>query len=411
MNLDVRSMIFMAVTLSFALSGLLAMASLNAGNIRGIKQWALANLLYGGALAMAFTPLAQSPWVFVISNPMIAAAAGLQINGIKAFQDTPSDWRIPLGLALVSLVLNYYTCIVEFSITLRVLSNSLLVGSIYVASTRALFAAPITGALRTAYRLTGVGFAILAFLAFSRIISILFTLPTTNYLMSPEPINLVTFFVFSAMLLLITFGFILMLNYRLAAELKLLASHDCLTNALNRRTLEEVGIHLQAHHERCADHFSALMLDIDHFKMVNDCYGHPVGDVVLQELSTVARHTIRTGDYFARYGGEEFCILLPSTTEEQAYILADRLRQAFSDVVVNCGGGTILHCTVSIGVSDTVQSGFDFKKLIAEADEAMYYAKQNGRNRVVTASKLKSLRNLPCSLPRQDLTQHSIANL
>jgi diguanylate cyclase (GGDEF)-like protein len=99
----------------------------------------------------------------------------------------------------------------------------------------------------------------------------------------------------------------------------------------------------------------------------------------------VAQKTIRRDDYIARYGGEEFCILLPSTSEKDAWILADRLRQTYAAMVMEFGG-EVLHSTISIGVSNSMHAGVKFTSLIAAADQAMYRAKQDGRNRVVMHS-------------------------
>jgi diguanylate cyclase len=130
------------------------------------------------------------------------------------------------------------------------------------------------------------------------------------------------------------------------------------------------------------------MIDVDHFKSVNDKFGHPVGDEVLRRLVAVAEHSVRGDDYFARYGGEEFCVLLPTTNEEAASGLAERLRQAYADIKMEFGG-KIFHSTISIGVADSLHVGSEFSALIAAADQALYRAKESGRNRVVAFSTLK----------------------
>jgi diguanylate cyclase (GGDEF) domain len=183
----------------------------------------------------------------------------------------------------------------------------------------------------------------------------------------------------------IAFGLVLMLNYRLANDLQRLALSDSLTGALNRRSLEQEAIRLSARCDRTGDTLAIMMIDVDHFKSINDRYGHQVGDEVLKCLAKVAQRTIRSEDYFARYGGEEFCILLPSTIAKEAWILADRLRQTYAETAMEFDG-EVLHSTISIGVSDSIQSGVAFASLVAAADQAMYRAKQQGRNRVVMYS-------------------------
>jgi diguanylate cyclase (GGDEF)-like protein len=130
-----------------------------------------------------------------------------------------------------------------------------------------------------------------------------------------------------------------------------------------------------------------MMIDVDHFKSINDHSGHQVGDQVLQRLAAVAQASIRREDYFARYGGEEFCILLPATTEEKAGLLADRLREAYAALTMEFGGA-VLQSTISIGVADSNHVGLEFNALVTASDKALYHAKQAGRNRVVAHSVL-----------------------
>lgn len=390
MALDIRSMIFMSVLLSILLSGLLYLVGVHARHIRGVKHWALANLLYSIGLALVFTPIGDSPRIFLFSGPLLAVAAGLQLTGIQAFEEAPPDWRIPFWMLVVSFLSNLTFTVLAPSITLRVIGNSLLMAGVYAICARNLLI-KISTHLRTAYWLTGGAFAILALVAMARIPAVLTAHPVSNYIITPEPINLTVFLVFAAMLIVITFGFVLMVNFRLANDLQLLANRDSLTNALNRRGLEEIGEHLYAHFSRAGGQLAILMLDIDHFKSVNDKHGHPVGDAVLRELSRIVTATIRAGDYFARYGGEEFCVLLPGCSEEQACKLAERLRQRFAEAKLSYGHDGVLQCTLSVGVADLSKAALGFCDLLAEADKALYRAKEIGRNRVFAASEMERL--------------------
>ena len=143
-----------------------------------------------------------------------------------------------------------------------------------------------------------------------------------------------------------------------------------------------------------------MMIDVDHFKKVNDRYGHQVGDEVLRHVAKTIGAAIRTDDYFARYGGEEFCILLPSTTKDEAYVLGERLRQAYADnpFVID---GQRLQSTISIGIADSVEVGKAFKSLVVAADEALYDAKQAGRNLVMQHSRLRAFAERNTALVRR----------
>lgn len=169
------------------------------------------------------------------------------------------------------------------------------------------------------------------------------------------------------------------------AELKTLAHTDGLTQVENRRSLDEI---LQAEHARALRYdrpLSVLMLDVDHFKKLNDTHGHQAGDLMLQALATMLKSTVRTNDLVARYGGEEFAVVLPETPLVPAAHLARRLRIAVEALRVDCDGKQ-LRMTVSVGVAAcTPGQAADGVKLMAAADAALYRAKTGGRNRVELA--------------------------
>jgi diguanylate cyclase (GGDEF)-like protein len=212
--------------------------------------------------------------------------------------------------------------------------------------------------------------------------------PDNSYgLYANLPINPATFFAASMTQLCITFGFVLMLNYRLASDLHDLASHDQLTGALNRRGLEEEATRLQARCLRNKVPLAVMLIDVDYFKQINDQYGHAAGDEVLKRLTAVVQMSIRVEDYFARYGGEEFCVLLPAATEQDVMVMAERLRQNYEATLIRLGDETVTS-TISIGVADSTHTGMVFNFLVATADQAMYRAKETGRNRVVAYSTM-----------------------
>jgi two-component system cell cycle response regulator len=140
-----------------------------------------------------------------------------------------------------------------------------------------------------------------------------------------------------------------------------------------------------------------LLCDLDHFKRMNDRFGHIAGDEILKELAHILRAQTRQGDQLYRWGGEEFAVLLPDTTEAEALAIAHRIRRAVAEAPVTirkaAGGGTIRlnttgqpHCSVSIGLAPSSATGPDLDELFLLADQALGRAKDGGRNRVVTAS-------------------------
>jgi diguanylate cyclase (GGDEF)-like protein/PAS domain S-box-containing protein len=162
-------------------------------------------------------------------------------------------------------------------------------------------------------------------------------------------------------------------------RLRELATHDALTGTFNRRHVEElVRLELERA-ERYARPVTVAMLDADHFKRVNDTYGHGVGDEVLRAISERCKGTLRTNDVIGRYGGEEFVLLFPETGVDAAAVVAERLREAVAKgpVVV---GETSVDITVSIGLA--CSRGGSLEKLLGQADAALYDAKHGGRNLV-----------------------------
>lgn len=169
-----------------------------------------------------------------------------------------------------------------------------------------------------------------------------------------------------------------------------LAMTDPLTGALNRRAFFRLAEREVLRSSRHAKPLAALMFDIDHFKRVNDVHGHGVGDDVLVQVASCVTRNIRDEDLFGRLGGEEFALVLPETEPLRAAILADRLRHAVSQLGHQGKDGPF-QVTISIGISEPGQTELDIVPALERADEALYSAKQNGRNRVELAAPAKNM--------------------
>lgn len=179
----------------------------------------------------------------------------------------------------------------------------------------------------------------------------------------------------------------------LFAKTEKMAKTDGLTGLTNHRTFQD-----QLHTEimrtaRTNAPLSLLLFDIDHFKNFNDTYGHAVGDLVLKLIADKLRETVRAQDLPVRYGGEEFCVLAPDTTIEQAVQLADRVRVAIENLVINTDDGQKLHVTVSIGCAALPLHAATQQDLINASDTAMYHSKESGRNRVSIWDKNMTMEN------------------
>ena len=173
------------------------------------------------------------------------------------------------------------------------------------------------------------------------------------------------------------------------AQLMEAATTDSLTGLHVRRFFMAKLSDERRRAERYSKPFSIVMVDIDHFKSVNDNYGHSIGDSVLKGVSGLLRKSVRDIDLAARYGGEEFVLLLPETNKEKAQQSAERLRNGVDLMKV----GNLPHVTISLGVATYPDDGDEGKRLINKADVALYHAKETGRNKVVAYSdELGSLR-------------------
>lgn len=178
--------------------------------------------------------------------------------------------------------------------------------------------------------------------------------------------------------------------YRLQHSLQWQAWHDPLTRINNRGALFERAKALAKRCEQQQQPFSVMQMDLDHFKGINDRYGHQAGDKVLTHAARLITSTIREADVAGRVGGEEFCVVLPGAGPEEAMRIAERIRERINDREILVKKSQTARISVSIGVSSARESGhYDFEQLQSIADARLYQAKQRGRNQVVGQDEKK----------------------
>lgn len=186
---------------------------------------------------------------------------------------------------------------------------------------------------------------------------------------------------------LLVFGWMCASISRWAAALRSSATHDPLTGLLNRRTFEE-QLHsemLRAH--RHGDPVGVAIVDVDHFKRVNDTHGHHAGDLALQRVAALMQGTVRRTDLVGRWGGEEFTLVFPSEGPDATAVYVERLRTTLAGTVIELPSGAHVTLTLSAGVAFSPQDGTDAAALIRVADARLLEAKRAGRNRVVLAGE------------------------
>lgn len=192
-----------------------------------------------------------------------------------------------------------------------------------------------------------------------------------------------SFMLFESMLYVIGIGYVTLAMVKERAELRFKAAAlcDALTGAGNRRAFMLHGEQLLKDCAQRNQPAALLLCDLDHFKRLNDTFGHPLGDQALIAFAHVTHASLRKQDIFARIGGEEFACVLLDTDLQQAVLVAERIRQAFAELTLLEPG----LLSVSIGVATTSEASYDLARLLSQADEALYVAKGKGRNRVQVA--------------------------
>ncbi len=375
MGLDLRSVILMSGLLGVMLSVVMLFLRLSyPRTIRGLGLWSVAGLLsFSSTFLFGGRGVLPDLLSIVGANLLLLAGVAMFHFGLQRFFGLALSWRRWAGvLLLLAPTLAWYT-LNEPDFNTRVV----LVNAVWAALQLSMaWLVWRRGPEVFSTRYTVVVLLLHAGVIALRLLTALLPLPDEGLL---EPTRVQTLYIAAnAMLILaLGLGLILLASDRLRETFEHSASHDSLTNALNRRSLIEA---CERELERCRRHghrMALLMLDLDHFKTINDTYGHMTGDRVLVSFVTRVRDQLRRPDQLGRFGGEEFILLLPDTPPESALVVAERIRAAVAKVSEGLPA-----ITVSIGVTVNRPDETDIDELLARADRALYLAKSQGRNRI-----------------------------
>jgi diguanylate cyclase (GGDEF)-like protein len=314
----------------------------------------------------------------VLANTLLAISFALISEGVQQFlQVRWSRWLVWAPVPLVAVL---------FFVLLGHAQTRIILSGVIIAWQCALIAWQL-GSQPDKTTGRGAYFVIGSFLA----ISAAFVLRTVGALSgeagigsinTSNPVQSATFLFVSVALMMVCQGLVLMTNERADERNRLLAMQDELTGLSNRRFIMEALALLLAQARRSGKPVSILMLDVDHFKSINDTYGHLTGDRVLRHLAAGLRNRLREQDMAGRWGGEEFLVVLPDTDAAGAVALADHLRAYVESAGWSTPDGRSISLTVSIGVHTCDSAPEVLDTVISAADEALYRAKQAGRNRV-----------------------------
>lgn len=354
-------------------------------SLPGLAQWAWSGAMGSAALALIASQDLLPP-LLTQSVPlllMVTASAAVW-DGFRRFVGRPPvparSFAIVAAIALASMA----AALATDRIVIQASCDTALLAIISAFSSRELLrAAPGTGtAMRATGWLAAANTPIFLLRAIAPLVGLAPIGPTQS-----GPLSSFTLLYWLCATIALTMGMVLMTGERLQADLDRQAGSDPLTGALNRRAFAQLAERERARSRRTGLPSAVLMMDLDHFKKVNDRFGHATGDKVLVGFVATLRRVLRAQDVVCRFGGEEFLALLPDTGAAEAYAVAERVRLAFSLDAADLLSS--LQCrelalTVSIGVGETREEE-TIEATIQRADGALYRAKAEGRNRSMPA--------------------------
>lgn len=381
MIFDVRTLV--VITLSASVLAVLAMLFLYMGHRqeKALKHAVFALSMQSLGLFMLALRNIGPDWLsIVIANTLILGGTAYTAVGVvRIFYARRVSIQWLVLLCTFTLVTFGYLTYIRNDYFLRVVAYA-LIASILVFMGAREFSRKVENEIWQGPR----RLAVVLLVAYG--ISLLFRIPMawiggTRELLEPTVGNIISYLSGSLLLGFWPFLMALLVGQRLLAQQRYLALTDTLTGILNRRGFEEAMGREFSRAARKIETISLLLLDIDHFKHINDRFGHQVGDCALALVAKSIGGTLRTEDVFGRLGGEEFGVLLPSIDHARALEVAERLRGLVAALPIDAADRHE-HVTVSIGVASTDADGSDWDSLYRTADQRLYEVKSSGRNKV-----------------------------
>lgn len=384
MGLDPRSLVIASLLSAVLLGGVSVGFAAIRGTSRIIGAWGAAMLVLAtGLLGLGLRDIIPLWISAVVGNMLIVAGIALAMRALRVFVGSkPRDAMTWVLLAALVLMLVYFTEVNASSIG-RTIAISAALGIIALRAAM-LLRRRAPAECRLSSRVTEYVFWLVAWITAFRIVGTLFFPPPGS--LSQTPFNATVFLFYSGFIIVATLSVMWMEIETLQAELLRSARYDSLTGLQNRGTFLADFEREVSRCERGAPAFSLALFDLDHFKRLNDQYGHPFGDQVLRAFANVLKAGIRKYDTAGRYGGEEFALLMPATGKDTALRVAERMRRDLEARGITVEGKRI-EVTVSGGIATYGQDGEGWDTLLSAADDALYKAKEGGRNRILTAGK------------------------
>jgi len=376
--LDTNTLIVVtAITLILTASAILISWLINR-QIAGANHWSLGYLFLASGILLQATQEYLNPLISIgLANHTIVAGGYLIWMGSRMFQGRQAlPFHYFIILQLVLFMMLALLKLESSGLADRTILMSAILGALSLLIASELLRKNAQRNLSTT--ITGIVFVLLAIAFIARGLSVEI-LPKQGNMVTVGKHSHITYLFAIVFNIPIAFGFIIMLTERLENRLQKLANTDFLTGLHSRRAIVEAADRLISRSNRSHSSTSLVMMDLDHFKNINDTYGHQAGDALLSHFADTMRQCFRPDDLIGRIGGEEFIAILTNTGFADAMEAAERLRTTFEKEPTAFSGHQI-DATVSIGIATTEHGAETFNQLFKDADKALYHAKGTGRN-------------------------------
>jgi diguanylate cyclase (GGDEF)-like protein len=384
--LDLRTLLILLAAADLILAAALWIGA-SRGMREGLAQWAASLLVRAAALSILSVGAAPGTGALAVAGALLALSMTLQAAAMLAFERRKlAAWIHSAVLAAVAIPLQ----LLEREAALAVLFGGTVLGSLQLV--QAAIAQQLHDVPRSRARHILVACFLVCGLAFVlRGLGAAFTQDPMAGFQAPAGMAAMAFLACFAAALAATLAFLLLHKERAEAEALRLATMDALTGAYNRRTFHETAERELSRARRAGTPLSMILLDIDHFRAVNEKYGHAVGDEVLARFADIIRSALRKEDMLVRFGGQEFLVLLPDVPGPGAVVVAGRIRRCVAASEITASGHRFA-LTASLGVAARLDEGPEsVDGLLARAGNALALAKERGRNRVVALSLGRSI--------------------
>lgn len=380
-GLDIRTLALTNILLGVFLGvGSLVFARIHP-SFKGFKALGYSYFLFSfGFILLGLRQYITDFLSIIVANVLIFSGFSLLIVGVLRFLQCEKKTFEKISLILLcGLIISFvYFTYIQSNVNFRiVIISTIVAGQSLFIGFKVL--SHKEKSLLTFNRFLGFSFFYCAFIFLCRAYFAI-NEPTINNFMNAGIIHALSLIALQFVVITSCFSLTLGASQQLANKLAIQATIDSLTQLYNRRAFDEFAEKNVLRAQREKTPISLILMDIDLFKQVNDNYGHQVGDKVLQEFSLRLKNSLRQYDILARYGGEEFTLLLPDTNAKTAMIIAEKLREKIAQPVFFLEGEKDLSITASFGVATNQGNHINWQQLISLADQALYHAKEEGRN-------------------------------